>query len=300
MEIKALDPKVIRKERHNKEVFLFGLSVIATVAVVIAVAYMVIPLISSAVSESGEQDTPDIISQLESAFADESDDGDQLFNMLFIVVGLPLLILVGLYKQYASTTGRSVRVSEKNFPEIYQKSVEFAKKLGMKETPPVYIQQCQGVLNAFAAAILGRRYVQLNAEIVDIAYMEHKDFEGLYFIMAHEFGHQYYNHTTFLNCILTTPSRIIPVYGPLLERAREYSVDRIAQLLAGNDGVDAMMSLIAGRHLYKYVDKADFLDEMKSRKGFFLWLQNLMASHPIMPKRIAALVDPEKKSGKLL
>jgi len=60
------------------------------------------------------------------------------------------------------------------------------------------------------------------------------------------------------------------------------------------------MILSADRHLYKYVDASDYLDDTKKGKEFLPKIINLLATHPIMSKRLAALADPEKKSGKLV
>jgi hypothetical protein len=44
----------------------------------------------------------------------------------------------------------------------------------------------------------------------------------------------------------------------------------------------------------------DYLYSGQKERGFFLWLYNLNSSHPIGPKRVAALADPELRDGKLL
>ena len=94
-------------------------------------------------------------------------------------------------------------------------------------------------------------------------------------------------------------SQVIPILGSTASRTREYSCDRLAQLLSGSDGIDAMMSLTAGIHLYKQVDKQDYIDNAKTVKGLFVFCYNLVCSHPIMSKRVLALVDPRRKSGRL-
>ncbi|MEL7659234.1 MAG: hypothetical protein AAGU75_25375, partial [Bacillota bacterium] len=78
----------------------------------------------------------------------------------------------------------------------------------------------------------------------------------------------------------------------------EYSCDRIAQMLSGSDGVDAMMSLTTGIHLYKNVNQEDYIDHAENVKGFFVWCYNLGCSHPVMSKRVLALKNKEK-SGDL-
>jgi Zn-dependent protease with chaperone function len=244
-----------------------------------------------------------LMSALEEAEPEEDYIGEFYNNYshyMWVVLFTPLMLFIALHLLYAHTRAFAVRVTPKNFPEIYQKSVEFAELLNLKKTPPVYIEQRNGRLNAFAAAIIGRRYALLNAELVDIAYMENKDFEPIYFVLAHEFGHIYFRHVTIWYNIRIFVAHMIPIIGHIHMRSMEYSCDRIAQLLTGSDGVNELMVFVAGRHLYKYVDAEDYMLTVKTEKGFFLRVTNLLSSHPIMPKRMAALADPEKKSGKLL
>jgi Zn-dependent protease with chaperone function len=200
---------------------------------------------------------------------------------------------------YAQKRASAVRVTEKNFPEIYQKGVEYARILGLNKIPEIYIEQQNGILNAFASAVIGKRYIGLNAEIVDIAYMEHQDFDPVYFVLAHELAHHYYKHTSIKFILLSYVGLMVPVFGHTLSRAREYSCDRVAQLLVDRDCVREAMILSAGRHLYPYVDLDDYLQNARREGGFFLWLTNLMSTHPIALKRIAALADPLRKGGKL-
>jgi len=222
-----------------------------------------------------------------------------LIGMIFFGGIFLLFLFIFLYKMYARTRAYSVKVSEKNFPEIYQKSVEFAGKLGMEKVPAVYVEQQNGMINAFATAVIGKRYIGINAEIVDIAYMEDKDFEPVYFVLAHELAHHYFKHTSISTILLTFFGMIVPVLGSAYSRSREYSCDRLAQLLLEKECAREAMILSAGRHLYKHVDLDDYIDNAKTERGFGIWLMNLVASHPIPLKRIAALTDPERKSGKL-
>lgn len=226
------------------------------------------------------------------------------------IISLIVLMLISLYQLYGLEMSYSVRVSEENFPEIYAKVKEFSRLLGIKE-PEVYVQQQNGTLNAFTAWIPGKTFIQLNAEMVDIAYMEHKDFDTLFFVMAHEFGHVYLHHVQLQYMFWSVLVNFVPVVGrillaPMLSRAREYSADRVGQALtAGKAERDCMMLLGTGRHLYKYADAEKYVEEVTTaRHNVFerlaRWVINLLASHPIMPYRTKAILDPEKKSGKLL
>ena len=257
---RRLDPRTIENVRHKHELLLFGICIFLNFVVIFVLIYQ----------KNG-------------------------YGIMFA-----LLTIYMLYELFAATRALAVRVSEKNFPEIYDKSVEFAEKLGLDKVPAVYVAQEGGIINAFASAIFGRRYAQLNAEIVEVAYLEHKDFSTVFFVLGHELAHIKLNHVTPINVLLTLFGRLVPVFGPMLSRAREYSCDRISQLLNQSDCLASIMLLYAGRHLYKYVDVQDYLYSVQQERGFFLWLFNLNSSHPIGPKRVAALADPKWRSGKLL
>ncbi len=227
-------------------------------------------------------------------------------TMIFMIVGY----ITSVYTLYANQLSYSVRVSEKNFPEIHQKVLEYTELLGLPSAPEVYVQQMNGELNAFTCWVPGRIFIQLNAEIVDLAYMENKDFDTVYFILAHEMGHAYLHHVQLQYAIWSMPVNFIPVIGtyilsPLLSRSREYSADRVAQALTGGTGeLSAMMLLSAGRHTYKYLSAREYLAEITRKRRplerFAVKIVNLLASHPIMPYRTQAVLDPEKRSGKLL
>lgn len=226
-------------------------------------------------------------------------------GLYFLVIAyVIIIILCALYQNYAMQLSYSVKVTPRNFPEIYEKSVEYARLLGMKKVPEVYIQQQNGVLNAFSAWVVGKRYIQLNAEIVDIAYMENKDFDVVYFVMAHEFGHHYFNHVTFQHNLSILFAKVIPLLDPLYTRSQEYSADRVAQSLIGEAGVKCMAMLSVGRHLYPYVDVEDYLENIYKKPNvperLARWIVNLLTDHPIAPLRVRAIVDPEKKSGRLI
>lgn len=78
---------------------------------------------------------------------------------------------------------------------------------------------------------------------------------------------------------------------PITKEVSETLRHRLAQRLTGVDGIDSMLMLTVDRHLYKMVDKEDYLKELRGMKGFFIWFVNMIADHPIMSKRIPALQE---------
>lgn len=214
----------------------------------------------------------------------------ELKMLLYGIAGF-ISLMITLYLQFASVKASSLKITQRNFPEIYSLVHSYAYRLGMKKVPEIYIVQQSGILNAFATYIFGRQYILIHTEVFEVAYREHKDMNALAFILAHEVSHIYYRHATFSYHLPILFSEGLPLVGAILSRTREYSCDRLAQRLTNYDGVQAIIMLMVDRHLYPMVDVQDYVDTTINERGFFLWLVNLLSSHPIMPKRIRALIQ---------
>ncbi len=306
----------IKRYRHKKEVPLYILMII------LGLGACTILIFRDLHGEGIMQELRQVVEKVlaEETAGLETSELDTILSAILVasslvlgigsLVGLFIISLVSVYKIYADQMSYSVRVSEQNFPEIYAKVKEYTWLLGLKKEPEVYVQQMNGDLNAFSSWIPGKAFIQLNAEIVDLAYMEHKDFDTIYFIMAHEIGHIYLHHVQLYYTLWSVLVNFIPLIGssilaPLLSRAREYSADRVAQALTGGVAQeDCMMLLAAGRHTYKYIDSKNYIRDITAKHNaverFARWITNLIASHPIMPFRVKAILDPAKKSGRLV
>jgi Zn-dependent protease with chaperone function len=232
------------------------------------------------------------------ALEDKVDEFPDSIMMAGMVVGLLIALPFLLYYTYAGYRSMSVKITENNFPEIHEIVKEYAQRLGMKKLPAIYLVQGNGILNAFATCIPFKQYIELYADLVEVAYREHNDMDTLRFIIAHEMTHIYLGHAKLYYNYSILFANMVPILPNIASRAREYSCDRIAQRLSGSDGIDAMMSLTAGIHLYKKVDKDDYIENAKNVKGFFVWCYNLACSHPVTSKRVLAL-QMKEGSGKL-
>lgn len=300
----GLTPReIIKKTRHKAELPLKRISVILTVVCFVLVS----------VGAMMGQASPEIEAELVTSFAKEDPDGGfvEIFIALgftagiILALGLALMFIVSAYRMYAKQMSYSVKVTPVNFPEIYNKAQEYTEVLGLKKMPEVYITQQNGVLNAFATFVPGKRYVQLNAEILDVAYMEHKDLEPVFFTLGHEFGHIYLGHVNLSYLLFTMAGRMIPFFGFALSRAQEYSADRVGQALTSQKSSERGMAMLgAGRHLYPYVDPQDYLESINNNHNFLerlnRFIVNINASHPIMPFRMAAILDEDRRSGRIL
>ena len=318
-----IDKRIIKQCRHKAEKRWYRrLFVLNILIIVIVIAYFfysmdenkkyydnIVDYYSSVIEEarkelenpddSNAEDANDSEEEkkntLEEEIGETPESVEYLVLIIFTAIAIPFVVSYA-YAQYRSM---SVRITEKTYPEIYAIVEEYAQKLGMKRVPKIYMVQGDGVLNAFSSFIPFRQYIEIYADLLEVAYREYHDMATIRFIIAHEMAHIYSKHATMHYYYGMMFSQAIPILGPTASRAREYSCDRLAQLLSGSDGVEAMMSLVAGKHLYKQVDKNDYLHHACEVKGFFVFCYNLVCSHPIMTKRVLALVDPQRRSGML-
>ena len=244
--------------------------------------------------EEVTEDEDDAMEKLQKRIEDFPED----IKLMGMIIGLLIFIPIILSYFYAMYRSMSIKVTEKNFPEVYEIVKEYTERLGLKKMPNVYIIQGNGILSAFSAFIPFKQYVELYADLVEVAYREYNDMDSLRFIIGHEMAHIRLKHATLHYNMLMLFSNYIPIISSTASRAREYSCDRIAQKLSGSDGIDAIMSLTAGIHLYKRVDKDDYIKNARKVNGFFVWCYNLVSDHPITTKRIMAL-EMKEGSGKL-
>ena len=306
--VPLLDKAVIRKSRHKAEVRWYRRLVVLNIIIIIWIcvwffgemkdnkeyAIEVKNLTVESFTSEDEERVDEVNQELDDKMEETPDSLTYFVIIFFLFLAMPFI----LYYSYAGYRSMSVRITKKNFPEIYDIVEEFAKKLDMKKVPPIYLVQGHGVLNAFASFVPFKQYIELYADLVEVGYREYEDLDSLRFIIAHEMAHIYLKHSTLAYNYSILFSSMVPILPEIASRAREYSCDRIAQKLSGSDGIDAMMSLTAGIHLYKRVDKEDFIEHAKTVNGFFVWCYNLVSSHPVMSKRIIAL-EMKEGSGKL-
>lgn len=217
-----------------------------------------------------------------------------LITGLITIIAFPF----GVNLYYAKYRSKAIKITENNFPEVYYNISEYSNKLGLKKTPEAFLIQQNGVMNAFSAFIIRKQYIEIDSDLFEIAYREFNDLESINFIITHELAHIKYKHSTFFYNFFILFATVIPIIGTTASRAREYSCDRLAQKLSQNNGVEAIFSLFAGKHLYKKINVYDYINNSNDIRGFFVWCNNLISSHPILPKRIRALMM-EKGSGEL-
>src|SRR5215213_5129814 len=209
------------------------------------------------------------------------------------VAFLALLLLVpGLvvYRQLtrAGTRGSAVRLSPRQFPNIYAVKDDFVRRLNLRRDPEIYVMSGNGALNAFAASTFGYDFVVIHSELFSNTYEKNRD--ALAFIVGHELGHLRLGHTRLWYQLSTAYVDRVPLLGKFLSRAREYSCDRHGAYLAPQ-GEEGLVLLAAGRYVYKDVDVGELLEQAQRFKGFWPVVAQLPQSHPFTVRRLKVLHD---------
>lgn len=307
-----LSRKTIGTARHRAELPLYTLLAILNISFILLVAASFAIQLQNSIQNSSstieryqhmdEEEFEDRI--YDYIYEDDYASAYNSFNLLestkllLYVVAIFVIFVFSINLMYAQYKSQSVRITPWNFPEVYQLIESYCKRLGMTSVPEAYIFNGNGIMNAFSAFVINKKYLTIEVDLFEIAYREHHDMDTLGFVIAHELSHIYYRHVDFKVQMGILFSASIPILGSVFSRAREYSCDRLAQAITENDGVEAMLCLMAGKHLYKDVDVNDYLWQASHTKGFFCFIYNLISSHPIMPKRILTLAR-KKGSGPL-
>lgn len=226
---------------------------------------------------------------------DVNGDWEAIQDPAIGVFGILVVVILVLGHQYAKTKATSIRITENQFSEVYEVIKSYSEKLELGYVPEAYVVQGGGILNAFATSFFSRRFISINSDIFEVSYLEHKDMDTLSFIIAHELTHLKRKHATTVMSVVEAPAKMIPVWSGISSRVKEYTCDRHAAWLCP-EGVDGLIILAAGKHLYKDVDVDAYVeDSNKHYKGIFCWYVNLMASHPVLPKRIKAVKNLDKR-----
>src|ERR687897_3357823 len=225
------------------------------------------------------------------ALVDEPLSGPMVNVIVAAFVALLLLVpgLV-LYRQItrAGIRGSAVRLSRRQFPDIYAVKDDFARRLELQRDPEIYLMSGNGALNAFAASTLGYDFVVIHSELFSNTYEKNKD--ALAFIIGHELGHLRLGHTRLWYQLSTAYVDRVPLLGDFLSRAREYSCDRHGAYVAPQ-GEEGLVLLAAGRYVYKQVDAEELLEQAQQFRGSWPVVAQLPRSHPFVVRRIRALYD---------
>jgi Zn-dependent protease with chaperone function len=213
-------------------------------------------------------------------------------------VNLAVEATVRLWKNVAhgEILGTSVKVTERQFPEIHRITADCADRLGIIE-PAVYVFPEVGALNAHTFGTNEDSYIVINGVLVD-----HLEPEELRFVIGHECGHIQNNHVVYLTALhylvhsanmfvrwIITPA--IMALQSWMRRA-EITCDR-AGLICSGDLKAALGGLVklglGSSKLAEQVDLSEYLKQLDESRESVGRVMELFHSHPYLPKRVEAL-----------
>ncbi|MDO3384630.1 M48 family metallopeptidase [Gilvimarinus sp. SDUM040013] len=188
--------------------------------------------------------------------------------------------------------GNGIKISEQQFPDLYERYLQSCQRLNMKDIPEAYILEGGGILNAFATRFLGRNFVVVYSDVID-AMNESPGSINFYF--GHELAHIKRNHLTW--GVVIWPSNILPWIGAAYSRAREYTCDQFGKLCCDDSlqALNGMLLLAAGGKHYKHVNIDVYLTQAKSTGKFWMAFHELIGDYPWLVKRACRLQDKDYK-----
>ena len=206
-----------------------------------------------------------------------------------VILTYTIAIIVGYFifhgVMLGQIRGNGIRVSERQVPQLMEMANQHARRLGMDETPDVFVLQSGGMLNAFATRFLGRNFVVVYSDVLALA--TQKGEKAVSFVLGHELGHVRRKHMT--RRALLYPAMIFPFLGGAYSRACEYTCDQVGNALEPEGGVDGLLVLAAGRDLYTQVNSAEYSNQRETETGFFVRFAEILSTHPNLTKRVAAV-----------
>ncbi|NMM87448.1 peptidase M48 [Rhodococcus sp. SRB_17] len=220
-----------------------------------------------------------------------------LSTWIFIVLAAPILLFFARGQLYGSQQVNGIKMSPTQFPDGYQLVAEAAARFGLKTAPDAYVVLGNGKINAFASGHGFRRFVVVYSDLFEVG-GEARQPDALAFIIGHEVGHIAAGHASYWRQWGQFASNYIPVIGSSLSRSMEYTADNFGFHLRPQGAAGVMGVLGAGKYLVGLVGFDELADRATLESGFFPWFVNILASHPVLTWRAAALRN-RTRSGHL-
>lgn len=204
-----------------------------------------------------------------------------MYVTIFIVFFLVLAIIFR-----AKAMGNMVLVNNEQFPHIYKMVTEGSEKLRIRE-PEAFIYNSNGLINAFARQVFGRRYLLLTSAIIDAT-----TDEQVKFVVGHELGHHAAGHLDSLGFYLRFPARIIPFLHKAYSRQCEYTSDKLGLAISRDVENSSRALTMLGCGCHKLNGKLNLFafekqeNQVPPISGF---LAEILRSHPRLTRRVISL-----------
>ena len=170
--------------------------------------------------------------------------------ILLAPVGFFLLIVWVTGREYGKLRANAVRITARQFPEVYAMWEGLAQDLGIKEVPDLYTINGNGLLNAYASCVPGfRHFSAIYSDILETC-VRNEDWDSLKFILGHEAGHIRLRHVEWWYLLFTSIYNLPPLSYIIelpMGRAREYGCDKVGHALVQDHDCKGLLMLTAGK-----------------------------------------------------
>lgn len=190
--------------------------------------------------------------------------------------------------------GTSVKLSRRQFPQLHDLVVECSEILDIP-VPTVYISQSP-VLNAGTYGTNQESFIILTTSIVNSMSPDE-----LKFVIGHECGHIQNSHVVYHTAarFLSSGVGVYVKYASLpasmalnaWSRRGEITCDRAGMVCVKDvdAATRAMLKLALGEALTESVDLDEYMKQLGDLKQGWGRFQEMLSSHPYLPKRVEAL-----------
>lgn len=285
---------LMKKARHKAEVPLGILAIILNLYILYLLAKYFILL------RSGNGIISDVASwwiDLDSTEVEILTDSEIFcIPVLFTIIVIKMFFKIKTL--YHNCYAKGVRVGVNQFPKIYEIEERLGKRFKLKRVPKVFINSDTSEIKIMGVAIKSATFVSIAPGVA----LYNPDITE--FIIAREFAHVYYGHYSIPLYLLNFCAYVVPFFGKAYSRCMEYSADRAAQYILGDETAKQCIVKSSVHYLLaNKMDKESYLNHITQKCGleasiYYFWL-NLVSTVPINRFRIKAIYDPKKKSGRL-
>lgn len=217
-----------------------------------------------------------------------------------LIWAIPIAIIAWVSEQFfkAQIFGNSVRISESQYPEIYDLVQECSRSLELSKIPEVFVINSSGTTNAMAVRFLSKKYVLLYSELIDLMILNRENMDELKMLIGHELAHHAAGHVNPLKRLLMMPAMFIPFLGNAYSRACELTADRIGAAFTQDAEASkrALLALACGSDaLVSKTDIEAFKQQERNVPSIAGFISELYSSHPRMTIRIMELEKAESR-----
>jgi Zn-dependent protease with chaperone function len=196
----------------------------------------------------------------------------------------------------ARMLGTAVKVTSRQFPRISKLAETCAETLRIP-VPTVYVSPNIGSLNAHTFGTADDPYIVINAALID-----HLSEPELLDVIGHECGHIQNSHVVYMTTLhflkhaanmflrWSVKPAVLALNG--WARRAEITCDRAGMICTRDIDVSigCLVKLAIGsQKLYKEVSIPEYLQQLTEAQAGLGRFDELMRTHPYLPKRVAAL-----------